>query len=55
MYFYSDKELTKGILQTIGFKEFMLYLEKFDVENDHRIEDYLRANNFKMPITTGKI
>ncbi|XP_067641840.1 tRNA dimethylallyltransferase isoform X2 [Eurosta solidaginis] len=40
---------TVGVLQTIGFKEFVPYLEKYDESNDRRIEEYLRLNDYKMP------
>uniref|UniRef100_A0A1A9W246 C2H2-type domain-containing protein n=1 Tax=Glossina brevipalpis TaxID=37001 RepID=A0A1A9W246_9MUSC len=40
---------TKGVLQTIGFKEFIPYLEQFDAANDEQIETYLKANGYKMP------
>uniref|UniRef100_A0A1A9ULI9 tRNA dimethylallyltransferase n=1 Tax=Glossina austeni TaxID=7395 RepID=A0A1A9ULI9_GLOAU len=40
---------TKGVLQTIGFKEFIPYLEQFDAANDEQIEAYLKTNEFKMP------
>ena len=45
---------TKGVLQTIGFKEFIPYLEQFDAANDQKIEAYLQANAYKMP-TEGNI
>lgn len=44
---------TKGVLQTIGFKEFIPYLEQFNAANDQKIETYLQANAYKMP-TEGK-
>ncbi|GAB0089143.1 tRNA dimethylallyltransferase [Sergentomyia squamirostris] len=34
---YGDRDYTKGILQTIGFKEFIPYLEKFDSDEDKMI------------------
>ncbi|KAM7349301.1 tRNA dimethylallyltransferase [Cochliomyia hominivorax] len=40
---------TKGVLQTIGFKEFIPYLEQFNAANDQKIETYLKANAYKMP------
>ncbi|XP_053949251.1 tRNA dimethylallyltransferase-like [Anastrepha ludens] len=40
---------TRGVLQTIGFKEFMPYLEQFNAANDQKIEEYLRLNSYKMP------
>ncbi|XP_058976913.1 tRNA dimethylallyltransferase [Musca domestica] len=42
-------EYTKGVLQTIGYKEFVPYLEKFNATNDEKIEEYLRLNSYKMP------
>lgn len=39
MYEYHD--YTKGVLQTIGFKEFIPYLEKYPKEEDNRILKYL--------------
>ncbi|XP_061389920.1 tRNA dimethylallyltransferase [Musca vetustissima] len=42
-------EYTKGVLQTIGYKEFVPYLERFNAENDDRIEEYLRKNSYQMP------
>ncbi|XP_073831243.1 tRNA dimethylallyltransferase [Musca autumnalis] len=42
-------EYTKGVLQTIGFKEFVPYLERFNAANDEKIEEYLRQNAYKMP------
>lgn len=36
------KDYTKGILQTIGFKEFIPYLEKYDVTQDALIIDFNR-------------
>ncbi|XP_017483394.1 PREDICTED: tRNA dimethylallyltransferase, mitochondrial-like [Rhagoletis zephyria] len=40
---------TRGVLQTIGFKEFIPYLEQFDAANDQKIDEYLRLNAYKMP------
>ncbi|XP_018794894.1 PREDICTED: tRNA dimethylallyltransferase, mitochondrial isoform X1 [Bactrocera latifrons] len=40
---------TRGVLQTIGFKEFIPYLEQFNAANDQKIEEYLRLNAYKMP------
>ena len=50
----SSSMYTKGVLQTIGFKEFIPYLEQFDAANDQKIEAYLQANAYKMP-TEGNI
>lgn len=49
----SSLAYTKGVLQTIGFKEFIPYLEQFNAANDQKIETYLQANAYKMP-TEGK-
>lgn len=40
---------TRGVLQTIGFKEFIPYLEQFNAANDQKIEEYLCLNAYKMP------
>uniref|UniRef100_W8CD56 tRNA dimethylallyltransferase, mitochondrial n=2 Tax=Ceratitis capitata TaxID=7213 RepID=W8CD56_CERCA len=40
---------TRGVLQTIGFKEFIPYLEQYNAANDQKIEEYLRLNAYKMP------
>ncbi|XP_075155115.1 tRNA dimethylallyltransferase [Haematobia irritans] len=45
----SGRDYTKGVLQTIGFKEFIPYLERFNAANDEKIDEYLRANAYKMP------
>uniref|UniRef100_A0A1A9ZZD7 C2H2-type domain-containing protein n=1 Tax=Glossina pallidipes TaxID=7398 RepID=A0A1A9ZZD7_GLOPL len=45
----SNNLYTKGVLQTIGFKEFIPYLEQFDAANDEQIEAYLKTNDYKMP------
>uniref|UniRef100_A0A1I8NV79 C2H2-type domain-containing protein n=1 Tax=Stomoxys calcitrans TaxID=35570 RepID=A0A1I8NV79_STOCA len=45
----SGRDYTKGVLQTIGFKEFIPYLERFSAANDEKIDEYLRANAYKMP------
>ncbi|XP_037810899.1 tRNA dimethylallyltransferase-like, partial [Lucilia sericata] len=45
----SSSTYTKGVLQTIGFKEFIPYLEQFNAANDQKIETYLQANAYKMP------
>lgn len=39
--FGDQLDYTKGILQTIGFKEFLPYLEKFDETEDNTIVNYL--------------
>ncbi|KAH8278872.1 hypothetical protein KR018_010529 [Drosophila ironensis] len=38
-----------GVLQTIGYKEFVPYLMKYDEQQDAKIEGYLREHNFKLP------
>lgn len=38
-------DYTKGPLQTIGFKELIPYLEKYDEQEDERINAFLIANN----------
>lgn len=37
------KDYTKGILQTIGFKEFIPYLEKFKADEDERLKVFMSA------------
>lgn len=37
-----DNDFHQGILQSIGFKEFVVYLEKFDYQHDQLITDYMR-------------
>lgn len=39
----STKDYTKGILQTIGFKEFIPYLEKFEADEDERLKEFMLA------------
>ncbi|XP_059618035.1 tRNA dimethylallyltransferase [Phlebotomus argentipes] len=41
---FNDTKYTKGILQTIGFKEFIPYLEKFSNEEDKRILHYCKED-----------
>lgn len=38
-------DYTKGIMQTIGFKEFIPYLSKYDRLHDQRITDYMRQQS----------
>lgn len=40
---------TSGVLQTIGYKEFVPYLLKYDQQQDEKIEEYLRNHNYKLP------
>lgn len=44
---FSDKDYTKGILQTIGFKEFVPYLEKFANDEDKKILQYTKRKDDK--------
>lgn len=37
----STKDYTKGILQTIGFKEFIPYLEKYKADEDERLKEFM--------------
>ncbi|XP_062540061.1 tRNA dimethylallyltransferase [Armigeres subalbatus] len=39
---YEDNDFHQGILQSIGFKEFVRYLEKYDHGHDQLITDYMR-------------
>lgn len=38
-----DNDFHQGILQSIGFKEFVVYLEKYDREHDQLITDFMRG------------
>uniref|UniRef100_A0A336MK82 CSON002889 protein n=1 Tax=Culicoides sonorensis TaxID=179676 RepID=A0A336MK82_CULSO len=38
-------DYTKGVLQTIGFKEFIPYLEKYSKDEDQRIIEFLKSLN----------
>lgn len=40
---------TKGVLQTIGYKEFVPYLQKYDAQQDDRLEAYLSAHQYQLP------
>ncbi|XP_039491188.1 tRNA dimethylallyltransferase [Drosophila santomea] len=40
---------TSGVLQTIGYKEFIPYLLKYDQQQDEKIEEYLKNHSFKLP------
>ena len=41
--FHSDADYEEGILQTIGFKEFIPYLEKYDKSHDDLINKFVEA------------
>ncbi|XP_017085510.1 tRNA dimethylallyltransferase [Drosophila eugracilis] len=43
------KAYTSGVLQTIGYKEFVPYLLKYDQEQDGKIEEYLKNHSYKLP------
>lgn len=43
--FDDRKDYTKGILQTIGFKEFAPYLEKYDESHDDIIQKYMQKSS----------
>lgn len=47
LYEYCD--YTKGVLQTIGFKEFIPYLEKYSKDEDDRILEYLKHKSYDSP------
>ncbi|XP_023163571.2 tRNA dimethylallyltransferase [Drosophila hydei] len=40
---------TKGVLQTIGYKEFVPYLLKYDAQQDLKLEEYLSAHQYQLP------
>lgn len=40
---------TSGVLQTIGYKEFIPYLIKYDQRQDEKIEEYLKTHSYKLP------
>lgn len=42
---HREKDYTDGILQTIGFKEFVPYLEKYDESQDALINNYINTKN----------
>ncbi|XP_055911451.1 tRNA dimethylallyltransferase [Eupeodes corollae] len=48
-----ENKYTKGILQTIGLKEFIPYLEQFNEEDDQKNEAYLKSNNYKISEPNG--
>ncbi|CAD7090228.1 unnamed protein product [Hermetia illucens] len=45
----SANQYTKGILQSIGFKEFVPYLEKFGADQDTIIDNFLQNIEYKLP------
>ncbi|EDV90672.1 tRNA dimethylallyltransferase [Drosophila grimshawi] len=45
----TQQAFTKGVLQTIGYKEFVPYLTKYDDQQDASVEAYLSANNYQLP------
>lgn len=49
----SESDYTDGILQTIGFKEFIPYLEKYDESHDALINDYTKSNDKTSPEPEG--
>ncbi|XP_017873785.1 PREDICTED: tRNA dimethylallyltransferase, mitochondrial isoform X2 [Drosophila arizonae] len=51
---YADVTLqayTKGVLQTIGYKEFVPYLMKYDAQQDAKVEEYLSTHEYQLPTT----
>lgn len=46
---YECQDYTKGVLQTIGFKEFIPYLEKYSKEEDDHILEYLKQETSDKP------
>ncbi|XP_032579285.1 tRNA dimethylallyltransferase [Drosophila sechellia] len=40
---------TSGVLQTIGYKEFIPYLIQYDQQQDEKIEEYLKTHSYKLP------
>ncbi|KAL7729886.1 hypothetical protein ACLKA6_014735 [Drosophila palustris] len=40
---------TKGVLQTIGYKEFVPYLLKYNEQQDNSLEEYLRNHQYQLP------
>lgn len=49
---YSDvtvQAYTKGVLQTIGYKEFVPYLMKYDEKQDTSLDAYLSAHQYQLP------
>lgn len=45
-----DNQYTKGIYQTIGFKEFIPYLKQFDSRHDRIINDFLQTFSNIIPV-----
>lgn len=49
---YSDvtqQAYTKGVLQTIGYKEFVPYLMRYDEQQDASLDAYLREHQYQLP------
>lgn len=49
---YSDvtqQAYTKGVLQTIGYKEFVPYLMKYNEQQDARLDAYLSEHQYQLP------
>ncbi|XP_001358410.3 tRNA dimethylallyltransferase [Drosophila pseudoobscura] len=40
---------TSGVLQTIGYKEFVPYLVKHNEQQDEKIEEYLKTHGYRLP------
>ncbi|XP_022232901.2 tRNA dimethylallyltransferase [Drosophila obscura] len=40
---------TSGVLQTIGYKEFVPYLIKHSEQQDEQIEEYLKTHGYRLP------
>ncbi|XP_034662083.1 tRNA dimethylallyltransferase [Drosophila subobscura] len=40
---------TSGVLQTIGYKEFVPYLMKHNEQQDEQIEEYLKTHDYRLP------
>ncbi|XP_034489095.1 tRNA dimethylallyltransferase [Drosophila innubila] len=40
---------TKGVLQTIGYKEFVPYLLKYKQEQDDSLQEYLQTHQYQLP------
>lgn len=46
-----EVDYTKGILQTIGFKEFLPYLTQFDRSEDNLLEEFFNGTCDKQPLS----